>query len=73
MLITVTNRVFLSMLPLLVPVGFGSSQQLACGSTFSAHGGGRQAGRSEGTGAAARGTYERSAEKAGCNEEDGML
>jgi hypothetical protein len=45
MLLTVTDRVFLSMFPLLVPIGFGWSQQLVCGSTFSAYGGGRQVGR----------------------------
>ena len=43
MLMTVPNHIFLFMLPLLVPVGFNSSQQLSCGITSSAHGRGGQA------------------------------
>ena len=44
MLMTVPNRVFLSMLPHLVPVGFGSSQQLIFDNRSSAHNARRKGG-----------------------------
>jgi hypothetical protein len=54
------------MLPLLVPVGFSSSQQLSCGITSSAHGRGGQAEVRDG-----RKGRMGVAEKAGCEEKDG--
>jgi len=64
--VTVPNCIFLFVLPLLVPVGFGSSQQLVCGNTSSAHGGEGRQGRKGREGRMSV------AEEAGC-EEDACL
>ena len=66
MLMTVSNCIFLFMLALLVPVGFGLSQQLVCGNTSSARGGEGRQGRKGREGRMSV------AEEAGC-EEDACL
>ena len=66
-LMTVPNCIFLFIFPLLVPVGFGSSQQLVCGNTSSAHGVEGRQGRRGGGGRKGRTSV---AEEAGCEEED---